>query len=164
MSRFQREARILAQMDHPHVVTVFDYREHGELRLLVMELLTGGTFADRRSAGMSVETAIAAAMAAGSGLHHVHGRGILHRDVKPENLMFDGRGTLKVTDFGIARGDALDATSINLTHAGEFFGTPAYVSPEQAGHALARGVAADRCEERSVQPRRGAVRGACRVR
>lgn len=138
-SRFQREARILAQMDHPHVVTVYDYREQDALRLLVMELLPGGTFADRRAAGMSVETAIAAAMAAASGLHHVHDRGILHRDVKPENLMFDRRGTLKVTDFGIARGDVLEATSINLTHAGEFFGTPAYVSPEQAGHALAQG-------------------------
>ena len=138
-SRFQREARILAQMDHPHVVTVYDYREQDALRLLVMELLPGGTFADRRATGMSVETAIAAAMAAASGLHHVHDRGILHRDVKPENLMFDRRGTLKVTDFGIARGDVLEATSINLTHAGEFFGTPAYVSPEQAGHALAQG-------------------------
>ena len=51
--------------------------------------------------------------------------------------MFDGRGTLKVTDFGIARGDLTDKTAVNLTHAGEFFGTPAYVSPEQAGHALA---------------------------
>lgn len=138
-SRFQREARILAQMDHPHVVTVYDYREQDGLRLLVMELLPGGTFADRRAAGIGVETAIAAAMAAASGLHHVHDRGILHRDVKPENLMFDRQGTLKVTDFGIARGDILEATSINLTHAGEFFGTPAYVSPEQAGHALAQG-------------------------
>ena len=138
-SRFRREARILAQMDHPHVVTVFDYREHDQLRLLVMELLTGGTFADRRAAGMSLETAIASTLAAASGLHHAHEQGILHRDVKPENLMFDRRGTLKVTDFGIARVDVVDATVIDLTHAGQFFGTPAYVSPEQAGHTLGDG-------------------------
>ena len=138
-ARFRREARILAQMDHPHVVTVFDYREHDALRLLVMELLTGGTFADRRAAGMSVETAIASTLAAASGLHHAHEQGILHRDVKPENLMFDRRGTLKVTDFGIARVDVVDATVIDLTHAGQFFGTPAYVSPEQAGHTLGEG-------------------------
>ena len=88
---------------------------------------------------MSVETAIAATLAAASGLHHVHEQGILHRDVKAENLMFDRRGALKVTDFGIARVDLADATVVNLTHAGEFFGTPAYVSPEQAGNALAEG-------------------------
>ena len=137
-ARFRREARILAQMDHTHVVTVYDYREQDDLRLLIMELLSGGTFAQRRAAGMTIETAIASTIAAASGLHYVHEHGILHRDVKPENLMFDARGTLKVTDFGIARGDLTDTTAINLTHAGEFFGTPAYVSPEQAGHALGR--------------------------
>jgi serine/threonine protein kinase len=138
-SRFRREARILAQIAHPHVVTVYDYREHEELRLLVMELLTGGTFADFRAAGMGVETAIASVIAAASALQYVHQHGILHRDVKPENLMFDARGTLKVTDFGVARDDLSDTTALNLTHAGDFFGTPAYVSPEQAAHGLAEG-------------------------
>jgi hypothetical protein len=135
--RFRREARILAQMDHPHVVTVHDYREQGELRLLIMELLSGGSFADRRDSGMNLETAIASVMAAAYGLQYVHEHGILHRDVKPENLMFDGRGTMKVSDFGIARAEYGDATAVNLTHDGEFFGTPAYVSPEQIAHALA---------------------------
>ncbi|HTK17653.1 MAG TPA: serine/threonine-protein kinase, partial [Acidimicrobiia bacterium] len=138
-ARFRREARVLAQMNHPHVVAVYDYREDDELRVLVMELLSGGTLAARRAEGMSLESTIASILAAASGLHHVHEHRILHRDVKPENLMFDHRGTVKVTDFGIARGDVLDATAINLTHAGEFFGTPAYVSPEQAGHALGEG-------------------------
>jgi serine/threonine-protein kinase len=138
-SRFRREARILAQINHPHVVTIYDYREDGDVRFLVMELLTGGTLSDRRSAGISIEATVASTLAAASGLHHAHEHGILHRDVKPENLMFDGHNTLKVTDFGIARGDLLDATAIKLTRAGEFFGTPAYVSPEQAGHALAEG-------------------------
>ncbi|HEX5096861.1 MAG TPA: AAA family ATPase [Acidimicrobiia bacterium] len=136
--RFRREARLLARIDHPHVVTVFDFREHDDLHLLVMELLTGGTLAERKGR-VSAETAIASVLAAASGLQHVHDGGILHRDVKPENLMFDRRGALKVTDFGIARGDSMYATAVDITHAREFFGTPAYVSPEQAGHALGEG-------------------------
>jgi serine/threonine-protein kinase len=138
-ARFRREARLLAQLDHRHVVTVYDYREEGDLRLLVMEMLTGGSFADRRSGGMRTETAIGAVMAAASGLYHVHEQGILHRDVKPENLMFDGRGLLKVTDFGLARGDTTNATALNLTQAGDFFGTPAYVAPEQAAEMFGGG-------------------------
>ncbi len=135
-ARFRREARLLAQIDHPHVVRLFDYRESEGVQLLVMELLSGGTLADRRDAGMSQATAVAATLAAATGLHHVHCRGVLHRDVKPENLMFDGSGTLKVTDFGVARGDLVDATVIAMTHAGAFFGTPAYAAPEQCAHAI----------------------------
>ncbi len=135
-ARFRREARVLAQIDHPHVVRVYDYHEEGDLRFLVMELLPGGTLADRRSDGIDPPNALAATLAAASGLYHVHLLGILHRDVTPQNLMFDQNGTLKVTDFGVARVDLVDATTINVTQAGEFFGTPAYVSPEQAAHAL----------------------------
>jgi serine/threonine protein kinase/tetratricopeptide (TPR) repeat protein len=136
-SRFRREARILGQLDHRHVVTVHDYREQGDLHLLVMEFLSGGTFAQRRATRLTTETAIASVIAAASGLQYVHEHGILHRDIKPENLMFDGRGTIKVTDFGIARGEYGDANAVDLTRKGEFFGTPAYVSPEQVAHALA---------------------------
>ncbi len=98
-----------------------------------MELLTGGTLADQRAqGGLTLPGAVAAVMAAASGLHHVHEHGVLHRDVKPENLMFDGRGVLKVTDFGIARGDGDPAVALNVTRADEFTGTPAYIAPEQA--------------------------------
>jgi outer membrane protein assembly factor BamB len=134
-ARFQREARLLAQISHPHVVAVYDYREVADTRLLVMELLPGGTFADRRAA-LSTESVIASTLAAASGLHAVHAQGVLHRDVKPENLLFDRVGVLKVTDFGVARGELIDATVVNVTHAGEFFGTPAYAAPEQAAAAL----------------------------
>ena len=137
--RFRREAQILAALDHPHVVRVFDYRESGHARLLIMELLTGGTLTDRRRLGLSLPPAISAIMAAASGLHHVHERGVLHRDVKPENLMFDANGILKVTDFGIARGDETQAAALNVTRAGEFFGTPAYIAPEQAAPSLGGG-------------------------
>lgn len=139
LARFRREARTLAQLDHKHVVAVHDYREVDGLRLLIIELLSGGTLTDRRSRGMPAETAIAATLAAASGLHHVHRRNVLHRDVKPENLMFDGEGVLKVTDFGVARGDALTETTVEVTKAGMFFGTPAYVAPEQAAVSLAKG-------------------------
>jgi serine/threonine-protein kinase len=138
-SRFRREARILAQLDHPHVVSVYDYREDGDLRLLVMELLAGGTLGSRQLAGLAPQGAVAATLAAACGLHHAHQAGILHRDVKPENLMFDGAGTLKVTDFGLARGDAAGATAVHLTQAGQFYGTPAFAAPEQAAEALGGG-------------------------
>jgi serine/threonine-protein kinase len=138
-ARFRREARLLASLDHPHVVRVYDYREDADVRLLVMELLTGGTLSDRHAAGMTLAAAVASVMAAASGLHHVHEHGVLHRDVKPENLMFDGGGTLKVTDFGIARSDGVQATAVGLTRAGEFFGTPAYIAPEQAAPSFGGG-------------------------
>lgn len=139
LARFRREARILAQLDHPHVVTIFDYREVGSVRLLVMETLTGGSLADQLRTGLSTETAVAATMAAATGLHHVHQKGVLHRDVKPENLMLSGAGVLKVTDFGVARGEAADQTVADLTQAGSFFGTPAYAAPEQVAEAMAPG-------------------------
>ena len=138
-ARFRREARTLAQLDHKHVVAVHDYREVDGMRLLVMELLRGGTLADRRSGGMPIETAVAATLAAASGLHHVHRSGVLHRDIKPENLMFDAGGILKVTDFGLARGDSHRETALEVSRVGTFFGTPAYVAPEQAASALAEG-------------------------
>lgn len=138
-TRFRREARVLASIDHPHVVTVYDYREVGDDRVIVMELLAGGTLADRFADGMSPESTVAAVLSAAAGLAQVHAQGILHRDVKPENLMFDDRGRLEVTDFGLAREDQLDTTAIGLTHAGHFFGTPAYAAPEQIGAAMASG-------------------------
>src|SRR5213078_1046908 len=107
-ARFRREARILAAINHPHVVTVHDYRERDDVRLLVMELMPGGTFADRETAPLPIVSALTSMLVAASALHHVHDAGILHRDVKPENLMFDARGILKVTDFGIADDELFD--------------------------------------------------------
>jgi serine/threonine-protein kinase len=135
-ARFRGEARLLARIDYPHVVRVFDYRERAGVRLLVMELLTGGTLAERRTAGISVESAVGATIAAACGLQVVHEAGILHHDVKPENLLFDDQGTLKVADFGQARSDAIHATARDEPVLGALVGTPAYVSPEQAAWAL----------------------------
>ena len=161
-ARFRREASILAQLDHRHVVTVHDYREQGELRLLIMEFLAGGTFADRRRTGLSVETAIASVIAARGGLQYVHDHGILHRDVKPENLMFDGRGTMKVTDFGIARGDYSEETAVNLTRRGRVLRDPGPCVARANRSRTRRTRGTRRSEVRSVQPRLRAVPSALR--
>lgn len=144
--RFRREARILAGLDHPHVVTVFDYREDGDLRLIVMEHLGGGTLSERLRE-LDPPARLAATIAAATGLHHAHMSGVLHRDVKPENLMFDRRQVLKVTDFGVARADvaalgSATVTDVELSRIGQLLGTPAYLSPEQAAAAMS-GTAAE---------------------
>lgn len=131
-SRFAAEARLLASLDHPHVVPVYDYIERDGLCLLVMEQLSGGTAWNRfttdgldppATCGMMLCTAVA--------LEHAHNHGVLHRDIKPENLLFTGdRAQVKVADFGIAR--VLAGGRTMATSAGQVLGTPAYMSPEQA--------------------------------
>ncbi|MEV6771744.1 protein kinase [Nocardia sp. NPDC051030] len=128
--RFVAEARVMAALDHPHVVPVYDYIEHEDLCLLVLEYLPGGTVENRFvSAGFEATAAVAVALSCAAGLDAAHRHGILHRDVKPSNLMFAANGTLKLTDFGIAKIVGGDDTLV--TKAGEIIGTPAYISPEQ---------------------------------
>src|ERR671932_955904 len=128
--RFAAEARVLASLDHPHVVPVYDFVEREDLCLLVMELLPGGTLRDRfTSSGFTAPEAVAVSLACAAGLNAAHVRGVLHRDVKPENMLFAASGALKVTDFGIAK--VVGGTETLLTRAGEVVGTPAYMAPEQ---------------------------------
>jgi serine/threonine protein kinase len=132
--RFTAEARALASLDHPHVVPVFDFVERDGVCLLVMELLPGGTLRSRVAAtgGFAAPYAVAVSLACASGLSAAHRRGILHRDVKPENMLFAASGVIKVTDFGLAKvvgGPGNSAT--RLTQAGDVLGTPAYIAPEQ---------------------------------
>ena len=135
-ARFLSEARVLASMNHPHVVPVYDFVEHEDLCLLVMERLTGGTVWERfQQDGISARSACAIALAASAGLHHAHQLGVLHRDVKPDNLLFSSTGVVKVADFGIAK--VLGGTKSVATAAGMILGTPAYIAPEQV---LASGV------------------------
>ncbi|WP_448639211.1 protein kinase domain-containing protein [Geodermatophilus sp. URMC 63] len=129
--RFTAEARVLASLDHPHVVPVYDFVEREDLCLLVMELLPGGTLRERAlTTGFSAPGAVAVCLACAAGLNAAHVRGVLHRDVKPENMMFAGSGAVKVTDFGIAK--VLGGAETMLTRAGDVVGTPSYVAPEQA--------------------------------
>ena len=130
-ARFVTEARLLASLDHPHIVPVYDFVERDGLCLLVMEQLPSGTLWSRFSTdGFTQPAAAAAVLAAIAGLQAAHEHQILHRDVKPENLMFSATGALKVTDFGIAKVVGGDGTL--ATRAGEVVGTPAYIAPEQA--------------------------------
>jgi serine/threonine-protein kinase len=134
-ARFQREARTAAQVSvHPHVVTIYDIGEHGDDAFIVMEHFSGGTVADRlrdaRRGGSPIdrETALRWLREAASGLDVAHAAGIVHRDVKPANLLLDARGRVAVADFGIAR--LVDDT--HMTQTGQVLGTAAYLSPEQA--------------------------------
>ncbi|WP_084509097.1 serine/threonine-protein kinase [Nocardia pseudovaccinii] len=129
--RFVAEARLLAAIDHPHVVRVFDYIEADELCLLVMEYLPGGTVGSRfATEGFDAATAVAVGLACAAGLEAAHRHKILHRDVKPSNLMFGTGGAIKLTDFGIAKIVGGDETLV--TRTGEIVGTPSYIAPEQA--------------------------------
>jgi hypothetical protein len=130
-SRFVIEAKVLASLDHPHIVPVYDYVEKDGLCLLVMEQLPGGTVWTRFSdTGFTSAAACAVVLACSAGLQAAHDRNILHRDIKPENLMFSASGALKVTDFGIAK--VVGGNETMATRAGEVVGTPAYIAPEQA--------------------------------
>ena len=129
--RFGQEARTLAALAHPHIVPVYDYVEMEGLCLLVMESLPGGTLWDRFTGdGITMATACTAVLATCAGLQFAHQRGVLHRDVKPENLMFAADRTLKITDFGIAQVFGGDETVTTVD--GAVIGTPAYMAPEQA--------------------------------
>jgi serine/threonine protein kinase len=120
------EAELLASLDHPHIVRVHDYLEVGGLGLIVMELLAGGTLTRRRGS-LNPPGSCAVGLAVAAGLGHAHERGILHRDIKMSNVLFDSAGTAKLSDFGIAR----MFTGSGITGTERAAGTPLYMAPEQ---------------------------------
>jgi serine/threonine-protein kinase len=129
--RFSTEARTLASLSHPHIVPIFDYVEREGLCLIVMEQLPGGTLWDQFvNTGVTTPAACAYVMACCAALQHAHDRRVLHLDVKPDNLMFDRDGVLKVTDFGIS--GVIGGGRTLGTVDGTVLGTPAYMAPEQA--------------------------------
>ena len=130
VARFQREARTAAQLSgHPHIVTIFDVGEHQGRPFIVMEHLAGGALAERMTNERPTrEKVIRWLGETASALDYAHEKGVVHRDVKPRNLLFDDRGRLVVADFGIARAAFEDS----LTVSDELLGTAAYISPEQA--------------------------------
>jgi hypothetical protein len=129
--RFAREARTAAGLSsHPHVVTIYDVAEYDGKSFIVMELLHGGTVADRLRAAEEIPHRVALRWLeeAGTALDAAHELGVVHRDVKPANLLLDAKGRLAIGDFGIARLGLDD----QITQTGQVLGTAAYVSPEQA--------------------------------
>ena len=130
--RFKREALTAARLSGtPHIVTIFDVGDWRDRPFIVMEYLPGGTLAERaRSGDVTRAEALEWLGQAALALDAAHAQGIVHRDVKPPNLLFDGRGELRVVDFGIAR--VIDDTSGGMTAAGTVLGTAGYLSPEQA--------------------------------
>jgi serine/threonine-protein kinase len=133
LERFRREARAVAQLSHPHIVGVIDAGEDENRPYIVFEYVEGETLKDRiRELGrLPIDEALAYAIEIARALGCAHAHGIVHRDVKPQNVLIDEEGSAKVTDFGIARSLKDDG----LTADGRVLGTTDYVSPEQAlGH------------------------------
>ncbi|MGZ6970385.1 MAG: serine/threonine-protein kinase [Thermoanaerobaculia bacterium] len=131
--RFLREARLVAGLEHPHVLPVFDYGsatiDGAELSYLVMPLVAGGSLKGHVTGPVPPALAVTWLSAIASALDHAHAKGILHRDVKPGNVLMDSQGRLLLADFGLARSAEI---SSGLTATGAVLGTPLYMAPEQA--------------------------------
>ncbi len=131
--RFTREARSQARLSHANVVPIYFVDEDDGHMYFAMELMDGGSLADRLAQGgptLDWQRGVDLMVGVARALRHAHDRGLIHRDVKPSNLLLDSTGHLKVGDFGLAR--PLDPGERKLTGKGVFLGTPWYCSPEQA--------------------------------
>jgi eukaryotic-like serine/threonine-protein kinase len=128
--RFFREARMAAALSHPNLVAVYDVGEEDGLPYIVMEYVEGETLAEltARSGPMQPDEAVELLLQVCAGLEHAHAAGLVHRDIKPQNLLVRRDGVVKIADFGIAR--TLQATQ--LTQVGTVLGTAGYLAPEQA--------------------------------
>lgn len=126
--RFLREARICAQLNHPHIVPVFDLGEHNGAHYLAMEYVSGGNLKERLRDGISPEAAVQLVREMASALDYAGEMDYVHRDVKPDNIMFRQNGSSVLMDFGIARPTITDE---QMTMMGTIVGTPKYMSPEQ---------------------------------
>jgi eukaryotic-like serine/threonine-protein kinase len=143
IARFEREARVLASLNHPHIAGIYGVEESGERKFLVMELVGGETLAERIKRGpIAVEESLEIAKQICEALESAHEKGIVHRDLKPANVKITPDGIVKVLDFGLAKAFEAETSKANLsqsptlimgaTNAGVILGTAAYMSPEQA--------------------------------
>ena len=129
VTRFKREAKLLAQLQHPHILPVFDYGEADGYPYIVMPFVQSGTLSEllqKRRLPLSEIRRVTSQI--GEALSYAHSRGMIHRDIKPSNVLIDERGNCLLTDFGLAR---MAEASIKITTSGAVMGTPAYMSPEQ---------------------------------
>src|ERR1700686_4200922 len=140
-ARFRHEAQAIAQMRHPNIVNVYDFGEHDGVPYMIIEYVPGGSLADRLSRGpLDTATALKYLRGIAAGLDHAHGLGIVHRDVKPANVLLEKDDTPVLADFGLAK--LLQGSSLK-SMTGVTTGTPAYMAPEQVTGTKV-GPAADR--------------------
>jgi eukaryotic-like serine/threonine-protein kinase len=150
MARFEREAKLLASLNHPNIAAIYGLEESGPIRALVMELVEGPTLADRiRSAAIPIDEALPIARQISDAVEYAHDHNVIHRDLKPANIKVTPDGTVKVLDFGLAKAmseevaeaDMSNSPTLSMaaTRQGVILGTAAYMSPEQA-----KGKAVDR--------------------
>ena len=145
LARFEREAKVLASLNHPNIGSIYGLEEADGIRALVLELVEGPTLADRITQGpIPIDEALPIAKQIAEALEAAHERGVIHRDLKPANIKVKDDGTVKVLDFGLAKAFQPDASDPNMsmsptisltaaaTQMGMVIGTAAYMSPEQA--------------------------------
>ncbi len=151
LARFEREARMLAALNHPNICAIYGFEEANGVRFLILELVEGETLADTlaqrsssdtKDAALPLDRALSIARQIADALDVAHDKGIIHRDLKPANIKITPDGSVKVLDFGLAKAVGGDGSSPDLTHApevtssqprqGAIIGTAAYMSPEQA--------------------------------
>ena len=136
VARFEREARLIAKLEHPYILPVHDFGEADGYTYLAMRFVESGTLADLLKNGQPLSLAQMQRIVGqvGDALDYAHSQGVIHRDIKPSNILIDGRGNCLLTDFGIAK---MMEGDTHLTRTGGVIGTPAYMSPEQiTGQAL----------------------------
>lgn len=129
MKRFEREAKAQSRFSHPHIVPVYDYGEFEGMPYLVMAYYPGGTLKGQTGHPVDIKQAFSWIIQIADALSYAHQRGVIHRDVKPSNILFDEKGDPVLTDFGIAK--LLEESEGTLTDTGFGIGTPEYMAPEQ---------------------------------
>jgi tRNA A-37 threonylcarbamoyl transferase component Bud32 len=143
--RFQREVQVAAHLHHPHIVAAHDAEQAGATHFLVMEYVAGESLAERlkRNGPLPVAEACRLARDVALGLQHAHKHGLVHRDIKPHNLMLAAEGVVKILDFGLAAFVSGSVPAAGLTGVNMVVGTPDYIAPEQAEDARAADIRSD---------------------
>ena len=138
--RFAQEAKAIGKLRHPNIVTAFDFAREGDLAFLVSEFIDGGTLADQLGAPLPPDYALGILTPIAGALDYAHARGVVHRDIKPQNILLTRDGQPVLTDFGLAK---IVGPGSGMTQAGSLMGTAEYIAPELANGSEAAGPAAD---------------------